>query len=121
MLFRPIHTATAPAQFDEGPLRLLLLGLVLALIIALGAPVTAPAQPYCAVNDDGTRNCGIPTMEGCRQSVSGVGGICQPDMTSQQRPDMIQVLPKLFPLPDSAPSQNNSPNDPNWMPPPPGQ
>lgn len=32
---------------------------------------------YCAVYNDGTRNCGFPTMQACRQAVSGVGGACR--------------------------------------------
>jgi hypothetical protein len=32
---------------------------------------------YCAVYNDGTRNCGFPTVQACRQAVSGVGGACR--------------------------------------------
>jgi|SRR5215204_5408822 hypothetical protein len=78
------------------------------------------AQAYCAMYDDGSKNCGIPTLDSCRQSISGVGGYCAPDQTSQMRPDLFE-RPRLFPdLQNSVPPAT-SPQDPNWMPPPPGE
>ena len=41
----------------------------------------APADPYrwCAVSSvSGGTNCGFVTMEQCRASISGVGGVCEP-------------------------------------------
>lgn len=32
---------------------------------------------YCASFTDGGRNCGFPTLQACRQAVSGVGGTCR--------------------------------------------
>ncbi|NWG25275.1 MAG: DUF3551 domain-containing protein [Pseudorhodoplanes sp.] len=46
------------------------------------AQANRPAQPpvrsaYCASFTDGGRNCGFPTLQACRQAVSGVGGTCR--------------------------------------------
>jgi len=60
-----------------------------ALLVAVNAWDPAQAQPYCAMYNDGSKDCGIPTIESCRESVSGVGGICTPDETSQMRPDFF--------------------------------
>jgi hypothetical protein len=71
---------------------------------------------YCANYNDGSQSCGIPTFQSCLQSVSGVGGSCGPDNTSQLRPNLMQ---RLF-----NPQQFNSPavQDPDpAMPPPPTQ
>jgi hypothetical protein len=93
--------------------------LVLLAAAALGAP-PAQAQPYCANYDNGSRECGIPTMQSCQQSLSGLGGVCEPDATAQQRPDFFRILPPPPGVAPPPPNPNN-PNDPNWMPPPPGQ
>jgi hypothetical protein len=95
----------------------------LTLGITLYAQRVADAQPYCAVYDAGTQNCGIPTLESCQQSVSGVGGICEPDNTSQERPDLFNRRGLLRTLEGQSPppAQATNPNDPNWMPPPPDQ
>ena len=58
--------------------RSLMIGAVLVLVIAPDATQIASAQPYCAVYDNGSRGCGIPTLQSCQQSVDGVGGICEP-------------------------------------------
>ena len=42
---------------------------------------TASADPYrwCAIGSvSGGTNCGFVTMEQCRASISGVGGVCEP-------------------------------------------
>lgn len=38
---------------------------------------TIVPSAYCANYNDGTRNCGFPTMQACRQAMSGVGGVCR--------------------------------------------
>lgn len=89
------------------------------LLLAFAADLTsaAHAQPYCAMYSDGARDCGIPTLQGCRQSIRGVGGTCVRDTTSQRPPNFIQLFPPLAP----PPSGRGRPQDnPNWMPPPPG-
>jgi hypothetical protein len=97
-----------------------LLAVVVAVVVALDAPSTAQAQPYCAMYDDGSKGCGIPSLQSCEQSLSGVGGNCVLDMTSQMRPDLFKLFPQQPPQ-SSTPSNQNNPQDPNWMPPPPGQ
>jgi hypothetical protein len=98
-----------------------------AAILALAALgiAGAGAQPYCAMYEDGTRACGIPTLESCRQSVLGVGGVCEPDETGQIPPNLIQRWRRAHPSqeqilhpPDPAQDQ---PGGLNWMPPPPGE
>jgi hypothetical protein len=89
--------------------------------IAVGFCLAAGAQPYCAMYDTGNRNCGIPTLESCRQSLSGLGGYCTPDETSQMRPDVFQT-PRIFqPQPSTSPFDPNNPSSPGWVPPPPDQ
>lgn len=100
------------------------LGFVLFLAVMLGgAGPIAQAQPYCAMYDNGTRDCGIPILSSCEQSVSGVGGYCSPDTTSQLRPNLIDRLraQQFDQNPVPPPPDDNPRNDPNWMPPPPGQ
>jgi hypothetical protein len=97
-------------------------GAVLVLVSAPDATRIASAQPYCAVYDNGSRGCGIPTLQSCQQSVDGVGGICEPDYTAQQRPDFFtrrrfqQAIQG-----DVSPPGDNSPATPDFMPPPPGE
>jgi len=85
--------------------------------------VSAPgviAQPYCAYYADGTRECGIPALQTCTQSVVGVGGYCGPDETQSIPPNLMQRWranpdrPRLF-APEPGPGQ---PGGSNWLPPP---
>ena len=103
--------------------RTLLIALLLLIITGLHRGSDVYAQPYCAVYNNGTQNCGIPTLQSCEQSVSGVGGTCQPDNTAQLRPDLFGGGRLLRDIEGatSPPNQGNSPNSPGWMPPPPGQ
>ena len=101
-------------------MRILLAGTGLLLAITLGAERTAQAQPYCANFSDGSRNCGIPTLQACEQTVSGVGGECAPDPYSSPR----QPMPgdgSLVQQPWQRQRDQNNPNSPYWMPPPPGR
>ena len=93
-----------------------------ALHLAADAQRSARGQPYCVVYDAGPKSCGIPSLQSCQQSLSGVGGVCTPDLTSEMRPDLFQS-PRLL-LPEPSPPQAGSPDlpgTPNWMPPPPQQ
>jgi len=97
--------------------RALLLG---ALLVAFDTWHPAQTQPYCAMYNDGSKDCGIPTIESCRESVSGVGGICTPDETSQMRPDFFNQR-RLFQQ-----LQGNMPSGPpadslDQLPPPPDE
>ena len=66
------------------------------------------AQPYCAFYSDGTTACGIPTLQICDASISGVGGYCGPDQTSQIPPNFIQRLERNnLPPPRLQPNSRN--------------
>jgi hypothetical protein len=62
---------------------------ILAALLFAGLTGHATAQ-YCAEYNDGSQSCGIPTFQACLQTVSGVGGNCTPDNTSQLRPNLMQ-------------------------------
>lgn len=62
---------------------------ILAVMWFTGLTVQAAAQ-YCAVYNDGSQSCGIPTFQSCLQSVSGVGGNCVADNTSKIPPNLMQ-------------------------------
>ena len=102
-------------------MRSLMTGAAVVLVSAPDATRTASAQPYCAVYDNGSQNCGIPTLQSCQQSVSGVGGICEPDNTAQQRPDFFsgRRLRQAIEGDNPASGENNPPGGPDFMPPPP--
>ena len=103
--------------------RSLMTGAVLVLFSAPDATQIASAQPYCAVYDNGSRGCGIPTLQSCQQSVAGVGGICEPDYTAQMRPDFFsgRRLRQAIEGDNPASGENNQPGGPDFMPPPPDQ
>jgi len=105
---------------DRRSNRLIVIAVFVLLAIAGDASHVVQAQAYCAMYDDGTKNCGIPSLDSCRQSISGVGGFCTPDQTSQMRPDVFDGR-RLFPGQQAPPPPAAGPQDPNWMPPPPGQ
>ena len=83
----------AMADCEKPHMRLFLMGFALLIAVMFdSAGHTVQAQPYCAMYDNGTRDCAIPTLSSCEQSVSGVGGYCAPDTTSQLRPNLIDRL-----------------------------
>jgi hypothetical protein len=100
--------------------RLVIVGFAAVLALASDATHVVQAQTYCAMFDDGNKSCGIPSLDSCRQTISGAGGYCTPDMTSQKRPDVFDGS-RLFPRPQTPAPPAAGPQDPNWMPPPPGQ
>jgi hypothetical protein len=104
-------------------IRPLMTSAALVLVSTPGATRIASAQPYCAVYDNGTQNCGIPTLQSCEQSVSGVGGICQPDNTAQLRPDFFsrRRLQQAIEGDNPSSGENNPPGGPDFMPPPPNE
>src|SRR5262249_57039373 len=77
--------------------KLLSFGLALVASAALDARGTAGAAQYCAQYNNGTQDCGIPSLRSCEQSIRGVGGICVPDRRSQQRRPRRPVFPLLSP------------------------
>jgi hypothetical protein len=58
---------------------------VVALIASMSAPADARTYPYCAWYQDGSTNCGFPTMASCQAAVSGVGGYCGVNPRAAQR------------------------------------
>jgi hypothetical protein len=97
----------------------------IAAVIAATA-TSALAQPYCANFDNGMQTCGIPTLESCEESISGVGGYCGPDQNEHLPPNLIQRLEQANPgsplsQPTAPSPQSQQPGGLNWMPPPPGQ
>jgi hypothetical protein len=98
---------------------------VVAALLAVAADAQHPvrAQPYCAVYDNGSKSCGIPSLASCEQSVSGVGGICSPDETSQMRPDFFNRHRLFRPLQDGAPADQGGMSGGNLdqVPPPPDE
>src|SRR5262245_26456266 len=98
------------------------IGIVWLIVVLTGAPDVS-AQPYCAYYNNGTTACGIPTLQSCDASLSGVGGYCGPDESSKLRPNLIERLEQKYPneqqiLHPPVPSQDQ-PGGLNWMPPPP--
>jgi len=94
---------------------------VLTLAILPGWQTPADAR-YCANLDTGARSCGYATLESCEQTLSGIGGSCGPDELSQIPPNLMQRLMRRrpdAPPPPGPPSSN--PDNPDWMPPPPGE
>jgi hypothetical protein len=85
----------------------------LAILMCLAAHGAA-GEPYCANYNDGTRTCGIPTLESCQQAIVGVGGDCGSDASAQLPPPLIAPLQRAL-EPDSPPV------DPIAMPPPPDE
>jgi tetratricopeptide (TPR) repeat protein len=53
-----------------------LCGLVIAVMLGLGAPAKAKEPGWCATYRNGGNNCGFNTYQQCMAAVSGVGGFC---------------------------------------------
>jgi hypothetical protein len=79
--------------------KLLSVGCLLAVSTVLDARGIAAAAQYCAQYNNGTQDCGIPSLASCEQSVRGVGGICVPDRRSQRRARRQGLWPPA-PYPD---------------------
>jgi hypothetical protein len=55
---------------------------------ASAAPFGGVGGPWCAYYDAYTYNCGFATLAQCRETISGVGGMCRPNPygVSEERP-----------------------------------
>ncbi len=104
------------------------IALALPVAAALALSSEAGAQPFCANFSDGQRACGIPTFQSCLDTISGLGGSCGPDVTSQIPPNFVQRRRMMRGDPNRpafmgdaqfAPSERQ-PGGVDWMPPPPG-
>jgi hypothetical protein len=89
-----------------------------AMLAVLGVAPTSRAQSqlWCAEYDDGTRNCGISSEQSCRQSVTGVGGVCVPETDNRPR-EAFPILREL--VNPREPDANLPGSNPSDMPPPP--
>jgi len=93
------------------------------LTLAIDALHPTQAQSYCAMYNDGSKSCGIPSLASCQQSISGVGGICTPDESSQLRPDFFNRRRLFQPLQEGNPPDQGGTLGGNLdqMPPPPDE
>ena len=82
-----------------------MISIALILVILIATAKAAPAA-YCAMYNDGTRSCGIPSQQMCMQSVSGVGGYCQEDFTDRIPPNLIQRMRGAEPAPSYMPPRS---------------
>ena len=74
---------------------LLFLLAILAMTAGIGTRAQAQNYPWCATYDvgDAAYNCGFVSREQCMASVSGVGGLCQPN-TLYQPPATARPAPR---------------------------
>jgi hypothetical protein len=113
----PSHTAIAAAP--RTALRCVVFAGAILVACGLFAGRGAQAQTWCAEYNDGTQECGIPSEQSCRESVSGVGGLCEPD-DDKRKARGPRLLQRLFDPAAPQASPNNLPmSDPQDMPPPP--
>jgi hypothetical protein len=52
-------------------------------MLAFASPAAAIEYPWCAQysgEDGGGRNCGFATIEQCMDTISGMGGFCEPNL-----------------------------------------
>jgi hypothetical protein len=82
----------------------------------VAVPPVAAAQ-YCMLDDSGGRTCGIPTLQQCEQTRSGVGGSCEVDDSFQR---MLPLQRRIEGAEDSQDYQKPSSPDLDDVPPPPG-
>jgi hypothetical protein len=55
------------------------------------------AQTFCAVNSQGSTNCGFTSIDRCRDEVRGDGGFCIPGAPVGHRQPRASDLPKETP------------------------
>lgn len=62
----------------------LIASVAIAAISVFAQPAAAIEYPWCAEygagTDGGGRNCGFSTLEQCRETISGMGGSCEPNL-----------------------------------------
>lgn len=62
--------------------------------VATAAPnAKAQAARYCAMYRGGGENCGFSSMEQCRQSLAGSGGMCVVVQSAPQPKKLAPVTP----------------------------
>jgi hypothetical protein len=58
-------------------------------VVGIGTRAEAQNYPWCAYysgKGDGGTNCGFTTFQQCQDTVSGIGGFCQPNTQYQPPP-----------------------------------
>ena len=75
---RQLGKLGATGSFWRGS-RVALLGLMLAMV----APSSAAVAAWCAVYQNGGRNCGFTSQRQCLANISGIGGTCYPSGEDQ--------------------------------------
>jgi hypothetical protein len=124
LTLRPDNDPSGDSTYGFAPMKCCRPFFVVALVIlAIDANRPTQAQSFCATYDDGSKSCGIPSLTACQQSVSGVGGTCAPDETSQLQPDFFNRRRLFQPLPDGTPPDQGGTfgGNLNQMPPPPDE
>ena len=93
----------------------------LVLLLSVLVPGGANAQSYCASYYDGTRNCGLATLQACERSLLGVGGTCVIDDSAQLGAPIKGPFQRMFERAEQQ-SDYNKPSSPDLddVPPPPG-
>jgi hypothetical protein len=92
------------------------------ILVFLFATQQNAAAQYCASYYDGTKSCGIPTLQACEQSVLGVGGVCVNDDSAQLGPPIKGPFQRMFDRAAEQDAEYGKPSSPalDDVPPPPG-
>jgi hypothetical protein len=75
-------------------MRQVLTGVVLLLTASGLSAAQADPYPWCAIYSvgDAAYNCYFLTFQQCQRTISGIGGICQPNLFYTGRPDGTATL-----------------------------
>lgn len=94
--------------------------LIFPLLLAI--PPAAFAESYCMLDDSGGRTCGIPTLQQCEATRSGVGGSCEVDDSAELRPPIKGPFQRMFERAAEQDAGYQKPSSPDLddVPPPPG-
>ena len=78
-------------------MRLLLSVLTIFVVMAgIGTRADAQSYPWCAIYNmgDASYNCGFVTHDQCMASVSGIGGLCEPNTQYQPAVAPLRQKPR---------------------------
>ncbi|MGD9921533.1 MAG: DUF3551 domain-containing protein [Pseudorhodoplanes sp.] len=91
-------------------------------LLLLVMPCAALAQPYCMLDTSGGRSCGIPTLQQCERTASGVGGSCEVDDSAQLGAPIKGPFQRMFERAAEQDAEYQKPSSPELddVPPPPG-
>ncbi len=93
-----------------------------AVVLFLVAMPYAAAAQYCMLDNEGGRTCGIPTLQQCETTRSGVGGSCEVDDSAQLGAPIKGPLQRMFDRAAEQDAEYRKPSSPELddVPPPPG-